>query len=144
MAKKIITETVTKSIKDLLSGYKSRGIGEITAKNLEEKLNTQGINFGRATIGKIIGTIGIDSTRRRFQGKEETYYLLDGWEGNCIHHWVLETPNGPWTNGNCKKCGENEKFSNSGGNASHWDTHKKRKTTGKTFKKDEARFNTAI
>lgn len=32
---------------------------------------------------------------------------------NCVHHWMLETPDGPMSEGTCKKCGEKKEFSNS-------------------------------
>jgi len=33
----------------------------------------------------------------------------------CVHHWVIETPNGmPTSRGECRKCGETREFVNSG------------------------------
>ena len=29
----------------------------------------------------------------------------------CAHHWVIETPAGPVSRGQCKRCGESESFS---------------------------------
>ncbi len=31
----------------------------------------------------------------------------------CSHHWVIESSNGPLSNGECQRCGENRDFSNS-------------------------------
>jgi hypothetical protein len=31
----------------------------------------------------------------------------------CKHHWVIEAPNGPTSNGICKICGEHSEFRNS-------------------------------
>jgi hypothetical protein len=28
--------------------------------------------------------------------------------GNCVHHWVFETPSGPTSKGVCKKCGKKQ------------------------------------
>ena len=28
----------------------------------------------------------------------------------CTHHWLLDTPSGPWTSGRCKLCGEIREF----------------------------------
>ena len=30
----------------------------------------------------------------------------------CVHHWVLEAPNGPMAKGRCSVCGEERDFSN--------------------------------
>ena len=30
----------------------------------------------------------------------------------CVHHWVIETPNGPTSRGVCKKCGTQRDFQN--------------------------------
>lgn len=35
---------------------------------------------------------------------------MEGDEVKCIHHWVIETPNGPVNMGVCKKCGEEKGF----------------------------------
>ena len=32
---------------------------------------------------------------------------------HCSHHWIIETPKGPVSNGRCKLCGEEKEFSNS-------------------------------
>ena len=31
----------------------------------------------------------------------------------CVHHWVLDQPNGPTSSGRCKHCGTKEEFRNS-------------------------------
>ena len=30
----------------------------------------------------------------------------------CVHHWIIDLPTGPYSNGACKKCGEQKEFSN--------------------------------
>lgn len=30
----------------------------------------------------------------------------------CRHHWIIETPNGPESEGTCRKCGQTRMFSN--------------------------------
>ena len=30
----------------------------------------------------------------------------------CIHHWVIEPPEGPFSKGKCLKCGEEKEFQN--------------------------------
>ena len=32
---------------------------------------------------------------------------------DCSHHWVIESPNGPTSQGTCKLCGEHSEFKNS-------------------------------
>lgn len=36
------------------------------------------------------------------------------------HHWVIEQPNGPTSNGFCKHCGQKGVFSNTGGLEGKW------------------------
>ncbi|MDA0270297.1 MAG: hypothetical protein O2798_02775 [Chloroflexi bacterium] len=31
----------------------------------------------------------------------------------CVHHWLIETPNGRESHGYCKRCGETKAFTNS-------------------------------
>lgn len=31
----------------------------------------------------------------------------------CVHHWMIESPNGPVSMGTCKVCGESSEFKNS-------------------------------
>ena len=31
----------------------------------------------------------------------------------CAHHWVIEVPNGPLSEGECQRCGEKREFTNS-------------------------------
>jgi hypothetical protein len=33
--------------------------------------------------------------------------------GKCIHHWIIETPNGRESSGACKRCGLKRAFANS-------------------------------
>jgi hypothetical protein len=32
---------------------------------------------------------------------------------NCVHHWLIETPNGRESTGLCKRCGATKSFANS-------------------------------
>jgi hypothetical protein len=34
-------------------------------------------------------------------------------DNECLHHWLLEPPNGPVTEGVCKKCDLTKEFDNS-------------------------------
>jgi hypothetical protein len=34
-------------------------------------------------------------------------------EGGCVHHWVIDPPNGAVSQGSCKVCGEAKEFRNS-------------------------------
>ena len=34
-------------------------------------------------------------------------------DNECLHHWLLEPPNGPVTEGVCKKCDLTKEFNNS-------------------------------
>jgi len=34
-------------------------------------------------------------------------------KGNCVHHWLIETPNGRESTGTCKRCGASKSFANS-------------------------------
>ena len=51
----------------------------------------------------------------------------------CVHHWVLELPNGPTSEGKCKRCGAVRDFPNSQEGSIAWkrnqaklsETHKK-------------------
>ena len=38
----------------------------------------------------------------------------------CTHHWVIESPAGPASEGVCQKCGETRQFSNSAVAGPHW------------------------
>ena len=39
---------------------------------------------------------------------------------NCTHHWVIESPHGPLSEGVCQYCGEEREFKNSEGLISPW------------------------
>jgi hypothetical protein len=36
-----------------------------------------------------------------------------GYSHVCRHHWVIETPNGALSSGQCKRCGSTREFRNS-------------------------------
>ena len=38
----------------------------------------------------------------------------------CTHHWVIESSNGPLSEGVCQLCGDKKDFKNSGGLKSPW------------------------
>ena len=40
----------------------------------------------------------------------------------CAHHWVIDRPNGPMSDGVCQRCGERRRFANSAELASTWTT----------------------
>lgn len=40
---------------------------------------------------------------------------------DCTHHWVIETPVGPVSQGNCKICGEGREFDNFPTAATYWE-----------------------
>ena len=39
--------------------------------------------------------------------------LNDFVASNCAHHWMIEPPNGPLSDGVCQRCGEKREFMNS-------------------------------
>ena len=45
---------------------------------------------------------------------------LDG-NAECIHHWVIDVPDGPLSKGLCRLCGEAREFRNYLESASGWD-----------------------
>ena len=38
----------------------------------------------------------------------------------CTHHWVIDTPNGPLSEGVCQRCGEARGFRNSADTVTPW------------------------
>ncbi len=32
----------------------------------------------------------------------------------CVHHWIIDPPDGPTSNGVCQRCGETKEFENWG------------------------------
>ena len=57
---------------------------------------------------------------------EETEEQID----ECQHHWIIDTPNGPMSNGKCRKCGVTTEFRNSV-QSSGWDRDTRRNLRGK-------------
>jgi len=55
----------------------------------------------------------------------------------CVHHWILESPNGSWCKGKCKKCNEVGEFRNS---VDEMKTRRKSKS-GKTILVSDFAFN---
>ena len=33
--------------------------------------------------------------------------------GKCVHHWIIDSPNGRESRGTCKRCGKSRSFPNS-------------------------------
>jgi hypothetical protein len=48
----------------------------------------------------------VESRGKSYMSKAEALQLV----GDCIHHWVLESPRGELTPGRCKKCGKEKEF----------------------------------
>ncbi len=46
----------------------------------------------------------------------------------CAHHWVIETPAGPVSRGQCKRCGEEREFLNSPDSSFYWEDDTSRKS----------------
>ncbi len=46
---------------------------------------------------------------------EQRDAAFDGFDGElaCRHHWIIDAPSGPTSNGVCRKCGEAREFRNS-------------------------------
>ena len=40
----------------------------------------------------------------------------------CAHHWVIDRPNGPMSEGVCQRCGDRREFANSAELGSTWTT----------------------
>ena len=38
----------------------------------------------------------------------------------CAHHWMIDRPNGPLSDGVCQRCGERREFANSTEQTSMW------------------------
>ena len=57
----------------------------------------------------------------------------------CVHHWVIGIPQGPVSQGVCKKCGEEREFNNFVGDPGQWreDVSLDQVTSGAYFKEDE-------
>jgi len=51
------------------------------------------------------------SSKKKSAPAEET--TAEVTEGGCVHHWVIDPPNGAVSQGSCKTCGEKKEFRNS-------------------------------
>ncbi len=49
------------------------------------------------------------STKKKAAASEQPEAASDG----CVHHWVIDPPNGAVSQGRCKVCGEEKEFRNS-------------------------------
>ena len=57
------------------------------------------------------------------QNQEESVATQEtpGIAPGCTHHWVIDTPSGPVSNGVCKACGEVREFMNYLENSPSWE-----------------------
>jgi hypothetical protein len=51
------------------------------------------------------------SPKKKAAAAEETTAKVA--DGGCVHHWVIDPPNGAVSQGRCKACGEEKEFRNS-------------------------------
>ena len=51
------------------------------------------------------------SAKNKAAAAEET--TAEVTESGCVHHWLIEPPNGAVSEGHCKACGEKKEFRNS-------------------------------
>jgi len=51
------------------------------------------------------------SAKNKAATPEET--IADVSDNGCVHHWVIDPPNGAVSEGCCKSCGEKKEFRNS-------------------------------
>ena len=49
---------------------------------------------------------------------------------DCTHHWIIDSPNGPQSNGSCKVCGAEREFMNYL-ESSAWSSGEKKDDKGK-------------
>ena len=49
------------------------------------------------------------SAKKKAVVTEQTEAVTEG----CVHHWVIDPPNGAVSKGRCKACGEEKEFRNS-------------------------------
>ncbi len=47
------------------------------------------------------------------QSKTESREVKPVAKGQCVHHWMIDSPNGRESGGVCKRCGARKSFSNS-------------------------------
>ena len=58
---------------------------------------------------------------QRTQPKPENLDLINNFiTAACAHHWVIDVPNGPLSEGECKRCGEKREFTNSAEPTAMW------------------------
>ncbi len=58
----------------------------------------------------------------------------------CVHHWMIESPNGPVSMGTCKVCGERSEFKNSI-QGSGWDRESPQSKRARQAKANAANAN---
>ncbi len=59
---------------------------------------------------------------------------------DCVHHWMIDSPNGPVSRGTCKVCGESSEFKNSI-QGSGWDRESPRSKRARQAKANAANAN---
>ncbi len=59
---------------------------------------------------------------------------------DCVHHWMIESPNGPVSMGTCRVCGESSEFKNSI-QGSGWDRESPQSTRARQAKANAANAN---
>ena len=64
--------------------------------------------------------------------------LNDFITNNCAHHWVIDSPNGPTSEGVCQRCGEKREFTNSAETTSVWTYRSKAHTSKRNGTIDHA------
>jgi len=60
-----------------------------------------------------------DWVYQRYKPSPENQEKLDAFMA-CTHHWVIDRPAGPTSEGVCQRCGEKREFANSQGPTSVW------------------------
>ncbi len=53
------------------------------------------------------------SAKKKTTASDETSVEAKAKDSDCVHHWVIEPPNGAVSQGSCKSCGEKKEFRNS-------------------------------
>lgn len=78
------------------------------------------------------------SAKKKTTASEETTAEAKASDNGCVHHWVIEPPNGAVSQGSCKSCGEKKEFRNSF-EYSSWYGNKSPGPKGKAGAKSDAK-----
>ncbi len=88
--------------------------------NLTTWLQDQGLSVRQLAEGLDVPLKTVqDWVYQRYKPSPENQGKLDAFMA-CTHHWVIERPAGPTSEGVCQKCGETKQFSNSAEVGSIW------------------------